>query len=32
MYTLLPGGEGAVASGGEPPPKDEKGITNHNIL
>ena len=26
VEALLPGGEGAVASGDEPPPKDEKGL------
>ena len=26
VEALLPGGEGAAASGGEPPPKDEKGL------
>ena len=26
VEALLPGGEGAAASGGEPPPKDKKGL------
>ena len=26
VEALLPGGEGAAASGGKPPPKDEKGL------
>ena len=26
VEALLPGGRGAVASGGEPPPKDEAGL------
>ena len=26
VEALLPGGEGAGASGGEPPPKDERGL------
>ena len=26
VEALLPGGSGAVASGGEPPPKDEAGL------